>query len=176
MNKIELRQEIRNRKKMYTREQLADMSRVVTDRLMKHPLLLQAQTIMLYHSLPDEVDTRQCIDRLHALGKQIVLPKVTGEGEMEIRKYQGPSSVQPGAFGIMEPVGDVFTDYDQIDLAIVPGMSFDSKGNRLGRGKGYYDRFLAQVPQLYKLGICFDFQKTDDVPCEKTDIQMDEVL
>lgn len=176
MNKTELRQEIRNRKKMYTREQLADMSRAIIGRLIEHPRVLRAQTIMLYHSLPDEVDTHHCIDHLHALGKQIVLPKVTGEGEMEIRRYHGPSSMQPGAFGIMEPAGDVFTDYDQIDLAIVPGMSFDSKGNRLGRGKGYYDRFLAQVPQLYKLGVCFDFQKTDEVPCEKTDIQMDEVL
>ena len=55
-------------------------------------------------------------------------------------------------------------------------MSFDPQGNRLGRGKGYYDRFLAQVPQAYKIGVCFDFQKVELVPTDENDIQMNEVI
>ena len=76
----------------------------------------------------------------------------------------------------MEPDGPLFSDYDAIDVAIIPGMSFDAEGNRLGRGKGYYDRFLAQASSVYKLGICFDFQKVEHVPHTPTDIVMDEVL
>ena len=76
----------------------------------------------------------------------------------------------------MEPTGDVFSSLDKIELVIVPGLSFDLKGNRLGRGKGYYDRFLKLVPQAYKLGLCFDFQKVDAVPVEDYDIKMDEIL
>ena len=55
-------------------------------------------------------------------------------------------------------------------------MSFDAKGNRLGRGKGYYDRFLEKVPDMYKIGICFDFQKEESIPTEVTDIKMNEII
>lgn len=81
-----------------------------------------------------------------------------------------------GAFGIMEPSGELFTDYSRITLAVVPGMAFDSHGHRLGRGKGYYDRFLPLLPQAYKIGVCFPFQLVDDVPIEPTDVVMDEVV
>lgn len=76
----------------------------------------------------------------------------------------------------MEPTGELFTDYDLIDVAIVPGMAFDREGHRLGRGKGYYDRFLAQLPHIYKIGICFPFQLVDKVPADVHDILMDEVI
>ena len=95
---------------------------------------------------------------------------------MELRRYTGTSSLQPGAYGIMEPVGERFTDYATIDIAVVPGMAFDAQGHRLGRGKGYYDRFLAKVPDVYKIGLCFSWQMVDEVPSEANDIMMDEVV
>ena len=76
----------------------------------------------------------------------------------------------------MEPSGELFTHYDSIDVAIIPGMAFDAGGNRLGRGKGYYDRLLARIPDVYKIGICFDFQKVESVPADINDIKMDEVI
>jgi len=176
MDKAELRKIIRQRKRQYSSEQLADLSLVLISRLLSHPKVQAAHTLLLYYSLPDEVNTHACVEQLRQMGKEILLPKVIGEGLMEIRRYTGPESMQLGAFNIMEPIGELFTDFDKIELAVVPGMSFDSAGNRLGRGKGYYDRFLAQAPHLYKLGLCFDFQKTAQVPCEANDIKMDEVL
>ena len=95
---------------------------------------------------------------------------------MELRLFTGEADLRPGAFGIMEPVGQLVTDYDHIDLAVVPGMAFDACGHRLGRGKGYYDRLLPRLSHCYKIGICFDFQKVPSVPTEPTDIAMDEVL
>lgn len=176
MEKSTLRKNIRNLKKQFTRDQLITMSHPVVDRLLCHPKLVQANTIFLYYSLPDEVYTHDIIDELAQKGKKILLPKVIGDNEMEIRLYQGKKSMCEGDFHIMESEGPVFTDYASIDIAVVPGMSFDTEGNRLGRGKGYYDRFLGKVPCVYKIGICFDFQKVDHVPAEPTDIRMDEVI
>ena len=96
---------------------------------------------------------------------------------MELRRYSGPADLQRGAFGIFEPTGELFTDYNTIDVAIIPGMAFDAKGHRLGRGKGYYDRFLAKLsPSTYKIGLCFSWQLVDYVPTDEHDIPMDEVI
>lgn len=172
--KAELRKTIRERKRQFTSQALGELSLAVISQLERHPRFVQAHTLMLYYSLPDEVSTHRLIDRLE--GKTILLPRVTGEGTMELRRYTGPADLAVGAYGIMEPTGQVFTDYERIDLAVVPGMAFDPAGHRLGRGKGYYDRFLARVPHLYKIGICFGFQLFDHIPVEETDITMDCVL
>lgn len=95
---------------------------------------------------------------------------------MIVCPLNSPDDLQEGAFHILEPTGTAFTDYDSIEIAVVPGMSFDAEGHRLGRGKGYYDRFLPRIPRAYKIGICFDFQKTPHVPTDAHDVPMDEVL
>jgi 5-formyltetrahydrofolate cyclo-ligase len=84
-------------------------------------------------------------------------------------------TLERGAFGILEPTGEVFLDYNQIELAIVPGMAFDKAGHRLGRGKGYYDRLL---PNLHcpKIGLALPCQIADEIPTEEWDIFMDEVI
>ena len=176
MNKRELGQIIRDRKRRFTSKELEELSTQIMEKLELNPKVQDAQIIMMYYSLPDEVYTHEMVDKLYHSGKTILLPKVVADGIMEIRRYEGQKSLRQGAFGIMEPIGPLYTDFSSIDLAVVPGMSFDKEGNRLGRGKGYYDRFLIQLTTTYKLGVCFDFQKTDQVPCEVTDVKMDEVL
>jgi len=175
MTKVELRQAIRQLKRQFTQEELGDLSLAIIDSLCRNEHFVNAKTILAYHSLPDEVSTHELI-RQYSQKKTILLPKVIGDGEMEIRRYRGEGDLQQGAYGIMEPCGELFTDYDEIDLAIIPGMAFDPKGNRLGRGKGYYDRFLSCARNTYKVGICFPFQLVDDVPVENMDIAMDAVL
>ncbi|GAB6975716.1 5-formyltetrahydrofolate cyclo-ligase [Prevotella falsenii] len=176
MNKTELRKEIRNRKRQYTQEQLQALSAPIIDRLRHHPKLVAAKTIMLYHSLPDEVFTHTFVDEMVEAGKDVLLPVVISETEMEIRRYTGSKDMAMSSFNILEPIGELFTDYDNIEFIAVPGMSFDADRNRLGRGKGYYDRFLKQAERAYKLGICFDFQKLDSIPTDKYDEKVDEVL
>ena len=79
-----------------------------------------------------------------------------------------------GDFNILEPQNEEYTgDYD---LIVVPGVAFDRNGNRIGRGKGYYDRFLCKHLDVKRIGICFDFQLVDEVPTEDNDIRMDEVV
>lgn len=176
MNKKELRQLIRTRKRLFDKQALDEQSLVRIEQLMSHPRLIAAKTIMMYYSLPDEVDTHEAIRLLAKQGKTILLPVVTGEDTMILRRYARAADLQIGAFGIMEPVGQPFNNYNQIELAIVPGVAFDAEGHRLGRGRGYYDRFLPLLPHAYKLGLCFDFQKVEHVPTDANDICMDEVL
>lgn len=173
MRKAELRQLIRERKRQFTPQQLEELSLAVSS-LMKLPRIQQAKTIMLYHPLPDEVSTLPLLEQWH--DKTLLLPRVIDDEHMELRRYSGPADLQQGAFGIMEPCGELFTDYQQIDVAIVPGMAFDDQGNRLGRGRGYYDRFLSRVPYIYKIGLCFRFQLVDELPNSENDIRMDLVI
>jgi 5-formyltetrahydrofolate cyclo-ligase len=78
----------------------------------------------------------------------------------------------------MEPTGELFPveSYHEIDLAVIPGVAFDRLGARLGRGKGYYDRLLSQMPNAYKIGICFPFQLLERLPSEPHDVLMNEVI
>lgn len=139
-----------------------------------HPAFGAAKTVLLYHSLKDEVDTHAFI-RKWSGEKRLLLPVVIGD-DLELRLYTGPQDLKPGAYGIEEPVGAGFTDYASIDLVIVPGVAFDRIGNRLGRGKGYYDRLLPRIPSAYKIGICFPYQMVEEVPAEPFDVRMDEVI
>lgn len=174
MCKKEQRRLIRERKRQCTQDELRALSLSVINRLKGNARLAAARTLLLYHPLPDEVDVSPLLDMLP--GRMVLLPRVTGESTMELRVYEGRGSLEPGAYGIMEPCGPLFTDYGSIDVAVVPGMAFDKDGNRLGRGKGYYDRFLARTPHVYKIGVCFPFQLLESVPAGPTDVRMDEVV
>lgn len=170
--KCELRKLISQRKKTYSLPQLNQWSSSLFRQLEGHPVFKQAQTVLMYYSLPDEVQTHEFVAQWSQF-KCIVLPVVKGN-ELELRIYQGKQNLKKGAYGIEEPDGPLLSDYDQIELAIVPGVSFDVEGNRLGRGKGYYDRLLPQL-SAYKIGICFQFQITPLLPSEPFDVLMDEV-
>mgnify|MGYP005762207093 FL=1 len=178
MDKKELRQFIRNETRQYSSSQLEELSLSVLSRLNGNEHLQRAKTILMYYSLPDEVNTHAYIDQLLAEGKKILLPEVIDGENMVIREYTGKHDLKEGAFHIMEPIGSLFPEerYQELDLAIIPGMAFDENHNRLGRGKGYYDRFLQKIPQVYKIGICFPFQLVGEIPTEETDIKMDAMI
>ena len=183
MLKEELRRQIRHIKRQFTPQQLEELSLPVVARLRQR--LKGAQTIVAYYPLPDEVDIRVLLDEWIAEGKTVFLPKVTGDDTMELRRYTGRDSLQEGAFHILEPVedhGDRSLDmksgdfnHGPVPVILVPGMAFDAKGHRLGRGRGYYDRFLSSLPSEL-IGVCFDFQKVPDVPVDAHDIAMDAVI
>lgn len=176
MLKNQLRKLIKQRKRQFSQQQLGELSFDIIRRLSNHTKLKQAGTVLLYHSLPDEVYTHDLIQHLYNQGKTILLPVVINESDMELCSFTGNDNLKSGAFNIWEPQGERFTDYNDIDVAIIPGIAFDDHGNRLGRGKGYYDRLLARMHGCYKIGVCFNFQKVPLVPAESTDIAVDEVL
>ena len=170
MTKQELRQHIRALKKQYLTGGLSPCEVQLKEELYPH------EVILLYSALPDEVPTQALMDELVEHGKTVLLPRVINDTDMELRRYTGPQDLQEGAYGIMEPTGELFPDYEAIGVAIIPGMAFDANGHRLGRGKGYYDRFLSRVPYIYKIGLCFSWQIVDCVPSDEYDIMMDKVI
>jgi 5-formyltetrahydrofolate cyclo-ligase len=179
--KEDLRREIRRRKQQYTPSQLEELSEPIIARL--RPFLADARVILAYYSLPDEVNTHQLIDDLVAEGKTVLLPKVLDATTMELRLYTGPHDLASGPFGILESTGSPFhlsTFSPSIDLAIIPGVAFDALGHRLGRGRGYYDRFLHDQLSIINcpllVGLCFDFQKVPSVPVDPTDIPVNQVI
>lgn len=176
LNKKELRQEIRLQKRSRSLFELEKESADIIHRLYLHPQVRKAQCVLLYYPLPDEVDTRMLIKKLKDEGKTVLLPKVISEEDMELRLYRSEKDLEEGTFHIMEPTGPVFQDYASIDVALVPGMSFDEENNRLGRGKGYYDRFLKLLPNTYKIGVCFGFQKRKHLSVSAHDIKMNETV
>lgn len=176
LTKNELRKEVRLRKKQYTANELKDLSLSIVRKLLELSAVKKARTIMLYCSLPDEVYTMDLIHKLKEMGKEIVLPVVISDTEMELRRYEGDNDLHTGYYNIPEPCGKKFSKAGDIDVAIIPGMGFDKKGNRMGRGKGYYDRFLNGMKHIYKIGICFPFQIFDAIPANENDIPMDIVI
>lgn len=175
-DKKELRKEIRLLKKQYTESELKKLSLPIVRKLLELSCIKEARTIMMYCSLPDEVYTLDAIRQLKKEGKRIVLPVVTSDTEMELHTYKDDEDLRLGSFNILEPCGETFKDYADIDVIIVPGMAFDDSNNRLGRGKGYYDRFLEKVKEKYKIGICFPFQHLHTLPSNEHDIKMDIVI
>ena len=152
MDKKELRAYIKTLKKQHTKEQLMEQSEKILAKLEHHPNFVKAEKIMLYSALPDEVQTQAFLEKWH-LKKTIILPTVVGDDIIPV-EYAKDTDFALGDFNILEPQNE----------------------NRIGRGKGYYDRFLCQHLDTKRIGICFDFQLVEEVPTEPLDIKMDEVI
>ena len=172
MEKKELRAHIKALKKQHSKEQLMEQSEKILAKLEQHPDFIKAGRVMLYSALPDEVQTQAFLEKWH-LKKQIILPTVVGDDIIPV-EFGKDTAFAVGDFNILEPKNEPYTG--GFDLIIVPGVAFDPKGNRLGRGRGYYDRFLCQHLNVKRIGICFDFQMVEAIPTEPFDIRMDEVI
>lgn len=171
-----LRQAMKERKHNVPAEILLQESERIMHKLTEHPRFAAAQTVLIYCALPDEPRTQTLLENY--LGtKRLLLPVVDGEN-MHIKAYRGTDMLCKGAFGIDEPAGICFDDYSEIDIAVIPGVAFDMSGGRLGRGRGYYDRFFSkpELSGLYKIGVCFSFQFVEFVPTESWDIKMNEII
>lgn len=174
MEKKELRNQIRDLKKNYSLKEKREKSLEIWRKVEQDEHFQKAQVVLAYWSMDDEVYSHDFIQKW-AGEKTFLLPCVCGE-ELEIYYFEGIDKLCEGAcYGILEPVGKRFSELDQIDLVLVPGVAFDGYGNRLGRGKGYYDKTLIQT-SAWKIGICFDFQFVDRIPTAAHDVRMDDVF
>lgn len=152
---------------------MLEQSNNIIEKLVSDELWINAKNVLIYSSLWDEVNTDNLIKN-HSQKKHLILPTVVGEN-LELHEFLSKNATTIGAFGIMESTGPLITDYDIIDLAIIPGRAFTLDGCRLGRGKGYYDRLL---PLLHcpTIGICFPCQILDTIPLDAHDIKVNKVI
>ena len=145
---------------------------LVFERLENSAAFQMAEKILLYHSLPDELDTRRFLKKWKDI-KKFFLPRVNGVN-LELLPYN-ETKLEIGSFYIEEPTGNDIHPVEEIELIIVPGVAFDKKGRRLGRGKGFYDRLL-QSAKATKIGVGYEFQLVDDIPAEDHDVPMDIII
>lgn len=130
-----------------------------------------AHSVLCYWPLAGEVNLIPLIEK-YATDKVMLLPVVFGK-ELILKRFEGKAQMQPGSFGIFEPLGVV---YDKaVDVALIPGVGFSPEGHRLGRGKGYYDRYLPSV-DAFRIGVAFREQVVPDIPCDEWDVIMDIVI
>ena len=172
MEKTAIRHKIKELRRMLTELEKESAAAEVFARLEKTAAVVLADRILMYHSLPDELSTRTFLKKWGSR-KHFYLPRVNGVN-LEILPYE-ESRLELGAFHIEEPTGDNIADPEEIELVVVPAVAYDRRGNRLGRGKGFYDRFLAST-KATKIGVGYEFQLLDEIPAEAHDVPMDMVI
>lgn len=129
------------------------------------------RTALIYRSFSSEAPTDKLIECLQEKGYKVYCPRVDGEN-MHAVPFGENTTVS--RFGIQEPIGEPFDG--EMDLAILPLLAVDEQGNRLGYGKGFYDRWLEKNERTKRIGYCFDCQVIKSVPCERTDKKLDMVV
>lgn len=132
----------------------------------------EARCVCCYISVRSEMSTPGIILRALESGKTVIAPKVFGDEIRFFRIRNLTDDLERGAFGVLEPIaGTQEFDPAEADVCLIPGVVFDEKGNRIGYGKGYYDRFLKKLPpRVPTLGLAYDCQVIDAIPAEKNDV------
>jgi 5-formyltetrahydrofolate cyclo-ligase len=166
-----VRKLIKERKQQLSKDEQICLSEIIVQHIEQCEAFRTAHSVLCYWPLADEVQIEPLIDKYWQT-KQFYLPVVRGD-EIEVRLFRGRDHMQTGLFGILEPVGEAYAG--EVDLVIVPGVAFDVQGHRLGRGRGYYDRFLPST-RARKIGVAFRLQMVDAVPADEWDVVMDEVI
>lgn len=176
MDKSELRQRLRLLNRTLSPRQRAIASAEIFRQIEASSAFAEARCVALFCSLADEPDTGGVLQRWRMAGKRIVVPRVEG-AEMQFYDYL-PDEVVRGAFGIVEPTSEARLCLpSEIDLMVVPGVAFTREGMRLGRGKGFYDKYLAQRDFCaYSIGVGYAHQLMENLPTEPHDRRLDEVV
>ena len=174
--KSELRQTIRARLEKISPAVFAVESIELRERLQSQ--MPSARTILFFAPLPDELDVWPLLELSIALGTNCALPFFDAEkkiyGARKITKL--PADIVVGKFGVREPAATCAEiPLDQFDLVLVPGLAFDAQGNRLGRGRGFYDRLLEKVSGV-KVGVCLDLQLVEKIPVESHDARVNFIV
>jgi len=174
MTKTEIRTEMRGRNRRLAESERRKAAERIFSQIERSAEFARAHVVALYCALPDEPPTDGPLARW-AAGRRIVVPRVEGE-IMRFYPYS-EESLAEGAFGIAEPTAGDAVDPAEIDLMIVPGAAFTAAGERLGRGRGYYDRYLS-LPgfRAATVGVCFAHQIVGSLPAEPHDRRIDRVV
>lgn len=158
------------------------VSKRITDRVMDLPDYQSAQSVMWYIDVRDEARTRHALPDAIASGKRIVIPFCV-DGELELFHLESMNELETGMYSILEPrtelreVAPKRVDVSTLDLILVPGVAFDSRGGRTGHGKGYYDKLLENAkPETPLVAMAFECQMFDEIPMQDHDIFMDKVV
>ena len=175
MDKKVLRAQIREMKRAMTPEQIEQASQRLGELFVQTSQYRQAKTIYGYLPYNQEVRTVPMLEQALRDGKRVAVPKCYGD-EMKFIYMDDLSQVAPGYANIPEPIADEPVADDKTALVLMPGMAFTEKGDRMGYGGGFYDKFLAAEPEHPTVALCYAFQMVESLPTEDYDIPVDCVL
>ena len=180
--KREMRTAIKARLTAVSKDETLRASKSVLAQLESLEQWKRAEIVLAFLSMKDEIDTIPILKAALEQGKTLAVPRVAGPDLVFYQIQDLKKDVAPGAFGILEPVSglclvSVKTLSEHHSMALVPGLAFDKENFRLGRGKGFYDRFPASAgDSLFKIGIGYSFQLVEKVPREPHDKALDLVI
>lgn len=170
---LAMRAVIEQQRRMMTPEQVKEQSALIIARLEQMSSFQNAQTVLLYYPIHNEVDLRPLLEKY--AGQKTFLFPVTHRRSLTIHPYDGEEMMGKGRFGVPEPQTAEYKG--KIDVILVPGVVFDQHCNRIGRGGGYYDKFLSKQSSAKKVGVCYSFQlKKHSIPHHVWDVKVDRVV
>lgn len=177
MNKSELRKIMSVKRNSLTDEEKIHKSRKIFENLLDTSNLADVGCIFIFVSYRSECDTTPIIDYCIDNGIKVAVPRVNGD-KMDFYVIRDKSELSIGSYGILEPVTDTIIYPDEKSLIIMPGLVFDTKGNRIGYGGGYYDKYISEYNLGLKAAICFDFQIIEEniIEVEDTDVVPDMII
>ncbi len=176
MEKVEMRRQLRNCLLGISPQQRQEKSRKACGNLIATEPFQNASIIMLFLSLPHELDTADAILHAWQLGKTVAVPKISWQQRhmIPVQINSLETGISTGALGLRNPTAGVPIPFGQIDLVVAPGLGFDRSGNRLGRGGSFYDRFFANKEVMAsRCGLVFAEQVVDSVPITESDKPVD---
>ncbi|MHC4242401.1 MAG: 5-formyltetrahydrofolate cyclo-ligase [Planctomycetota bacterium] len=179
MDKAQLRRELQNSLLAITSQQRSEKSRKACRNLVSIPQFQSASTVMMFLSLPHEVDTSEAILNAWQLGKAVAVPKVYWQRKhmIAVKISSLVTGISTEASGLQNPIEAVPVAFEEIDLVVTPALGFDKKGNRLGRGGSYYDRFFANTElKASRCGFAFAEQLIEKIPVAEHDEPVDIVV
>lgn len=176
--KKELRATYQAKLGLLPEEEIRRRSEVICALALALPVLQNKQVVAAYSSFRQEVVTRPLLTGLLTAGYVLALPVVDQTNrKMDFRRVDSLKTLTPGVYGILEPKSGRLCPPDAIELFFIPGLAFDRQGYRLGRGGGYYDRYLStSKPGAVKIGLAFHLQLTEALPVDPHDIKVDAVI
>lgn len=166
--KADLRNEMKCLLKAAGKEEKESWDRCICERVMALPAVMEAEWIYSYMSLPWEAGTKGLIESLLKAGKRVALPKVAGQ-DMDFFEIRSVLDLEEGAYHIPEPSKACPKAFCEDAFMLVPGMAFTKDGKRLGKGGGYYDKFLKREPEHETAALAYEFQMVDVIPTEEHD-------
>ena len=172
-----LRRAMLDRQRALSESERAALTASLTKALLQFPAYPKAQRIMAYLSLPGEADLDDFLRAALAEGKEIYVPVCLPDFKMEAGRLSDMEHFAKGPHGLRDlPPGYETARPEELDLLLVPAVAVDISGHRLGRGAGYYDRFLSRVSQEKRVAVVWDFQLTEAVPAEAHDLSVGAVI
>ena len=178
MDKSELRKVMKRKRSGLSAERILMYSGCIAENLIRRQEYADASVLLAYVSFSSEVNTHFLIEKAWKDGKRVAVPKCMDDSKLEFQYIRSFDDLAPGKFGIPEPVTGESVEYNEDDkcLLLLPGVAYTNKGDRLGYGGGYYDRYLKKHDSIPNAMLAYSLQQTETLPVDEMDVPADMII